>query len=272
MQEESLKDRKASLRECGICVIIPTYNNEGTIADVVTRALAQCDDVIVVNDGCTDGTGEILDGLDCRPVVVELKRNCGKGAALRAGFKYALEQGFKYAITLDGDGQHFPEDIGIMLQAHLNNPEALIVGKRKGLEQVERSKGSKFANAFSNFWFAVQTGHHLDDTQTGYRLYPLKKLRGLRFLTSRYEAELELLVFAAWEGIKLVSEEVSVFYPPVNERVSHFIPAKDFTRISILNVILCLLALIYGLPKAIVRSVRRHISHQPDKLYETKNH
>ena len=213
----------------------------------------QCGDVIVVCDGCTDNTLGILHTLPSLPDIVNLKRNCGKGAALKHGFRRALERGFAYAITLDGDGQHFPEDIPLLLQANIKNPGALIVGKRKGLETMQRSCGSKFANAFSNFWFAVQTGHCLEDTQTGYRLYPLKKLRGLGLLTSRYEAELELLVFASWHGVKLVSIEVDVFYPPLEERVSHFRSGLDFARISLLNGALCCLALVYGLPLTLVR-------------------
>lgn len=245
---------KKTLRDRGICVVIPTYNNAGTIADVVRRTLAQCLDVIVVNDGCTDDTLEVLRGIK-GITIVSYEKNAGKGTALKRGFRKALEMGFAYAITLDADGQHFPEDIPQLLYANIKHPGALIVGQRKGLEKAERSKGSKFANAFSNFWFAVQTGHCLKDTQTGFRLYPLKKLYGLSLLTSRYEAELELLVFASWHGVKLVSKPVNVYYPPAEERVSHFRPALDFTRIFILNTVLCVLAVVYGLPLAIWRGL-----------------
>lgn len=248
-----IQEQKKTLRERGICVIVPTYNNAGTIADVVGRALAQCDDVIVVCDGCTDNTLELLGSMTPRPDILELKTNRGKGTALKEGFRYALSKGFAYAVTIDGDGQHFPEDIPLMLEANIEHPGALIVGARKDLDKMERSGGSKFANKFSNFWFAVQTGHFLPDTQTGYRLYPLKKLHGLSLLTSRYEAELELMVFASWHGVKLVSQPVNVYYPPASERVSHFRPARDFLRITCLNGVLCLLALTYGLPLCICR-------------------
>ncbi len=243
-----MTEQQKTLRDRAICVIIPTYNNAGTIYDVVERALTQCCDVIVVCDGCTDNTLSLLESMPTKPVIVDLKKNQGKGAALKAGFRYARKAGFAYAITLDGDGQHFPEDIPLLLKANQKHPGALIVGERKDLEKAERSGGSKFANAFSNFWFAVQTGQRLKDTQTGYRLYPLKKLHGLALLTSRYEAELELMVFASWHGVKLVSEPVNVFYPSREERVSHFRPGLDFTRISILNTVLCILAVVYGYP------------------------
>ena len=253
MTSASMESKK-TLRDRGICVVIPTYNNVGTIADVVRRALTHCLDVIVVADGCTDGTLEILQNIE-GITIVSYAKNAGKGCALKRGFKKALEMGFAYAITLDADGQHFPEDISTMLQANQRHPGALIVGERKGLEEMERSKGSKFANAFANFWFAIQTGRRLIDTQTGFRLYPLKKLRGLSLLTSRYEAELELLVFASWHGIKIVSVPVNVYYPKPEERVSHFRPIADFSRIFVLNTILCILAVVYGLPLAIWRGL-----------------
>lgn len=248
--------QKKTLRDRGICVIIPTYDNCGTIVDIVKRAQNQCSDVIVVSDGCTDGTVDLLNAMDSPPTVIELKRNCGKGAALRAGFRYALAKGFAYAITIDGDGQHYPEDLPSLLDANMRHPGAIIVGERKDLDTVERSKGSRFANSFSNFWFFVQTGRRLKDTQTGYRLYPLKHLRGLSLLTSRYEAELELMVFASWHGVKLFSEPVRVYYPPREERVSHFRPGMDFLRISILNIVLTVLAVVYGLPLRLFNALR----------------
>lgn len=247
------------LRKRGICVVIPTYNNGGTIGRVVAGALEQCDSVIVVNDGSTDATPGILSGLAKEGLtVVTLDRNSGKGAALKAGFRKALDMGFAYAITLDGDGQHYPEDIATMLRANQEHPGALILGSRM-LDGADRTKGSSFANKFSNFWLWVQTGRKLDDTQTGYRLYPLKKLHGLSLLTSRYEAELELLVFASWHGVDLVPVPVNVYYPPKEERVSHFRPGMDFARISVLNTVLCFLAVVYGLPLRLWRWLMKYV-------------
>ena len=240
------EELKKTLRSRHICVVIPTYNNDKTIKAVVEKSLLYCDDVIVVADGCTDDTMDILHDID-NITLVSYPQNKGKGYALKVGFRKALDKGFSYAITLDGDGQHYPENIPLFLKANQKHPHALIVGSRQ-LDGVCRSKGSSFANKFSNFWFYVQTGKALDDTQTGYRLYPLHKLYGLSFLTSRYEAELELLVFASWHGVKIVPISVQVYYPPREERVSHFRPTKDFVRISVLNTVLCFLAIVYGLP------------------------
>lgn len=246
---------KATLKARGICVVIPTYNNAGTLAKVVREALYYCADVIVVNDGSTDETTQILQGVP-NINVVDYARNRGKGYALKKGFKKALSLGFAYAITIDADGQHLASDIPLLLHANQEYPGALIVGERN-LEGVQRSKGSDFANKFSNFWFYIQTGRKLSDTQTGYRLYPLRKLYGLKLLTSRYEAELELLVFSSWHGVRLVSVPIHVYYPPKEERVSHFRPGKDFLRISVLNTVLCGLAIVYGLPLRIGRLLLR---------------
>ena len=247
-----IEQQRRMLRERGICVVIPTYNNAGTIVDVVRRSKEQCDDIIVVCDGCTDDTMALLQQVE-GITIVSCPHNGGKGIALKRGFQKALKEGFSYAITLDADGQHFPEDIHIFLEANIDHPEAIIVGQRKGMESVERTSGSKFANAFSNFWFCVQTGHRLADTQTGYRLYPLKKLPCLSLLTSRYEAELELMAFSSWQGVEIVSKEVNVFYPPKEKRVSYFRPIKDFSRIFVLNTCLSILAIVYAYPLKLFR-------------------
>ena len=240
-----------------ICVVVPTYNNGGTIATVLRRIAAIAPHIIVVVDGSTDDTREQLSRLsDISLTVVDDRRNRGKGHALVAGFRKAREEGFDYALTIDSDGQHFPEDIPLFVEAIERCPNALVVGARN-LQEENMPGGNTFANKFSNFWFTVQTGIRLPDTQTGFRLYPLHWLSGLRFITSRYEAELELLVLAAWRGVELESVPVRVYYPPEGERVTHFRPVADFARISVLNTLLCGLAVVYGWPRILLRKLRR---------------
>lgn len=228
-----------------ICAVIPTYNNGGTVAEVVRRVLQQGLPVIVVDDGSTDGTQDALKGLDIK--ILRHSQNRGKGIALRTGLEEARRLGYRHALTIDADGQHDPSDIPALVAAAA--PRTLVVGSRN-IAAEGMSSGSTFANRFSNFWFTIQTAHKLPDTQTGFRIYPLEDLPSLKLLTARYEAELTLLVFSAWKGLKLVPVPVKVYYP--EDRVSHFRPFADFFRISVLNTVLCVLALLYGYPRMLI--------------------
>jgi len=230
-----------------ICVIVPTYNNASTIVDVLTRINHQTENIIVVVDGSTDTTNQMLKSLPFVVDVVSYKDNKGKGTALVKGFKRAIKQGFEYALTIDADGQHFPEDIPVLINAFTDNRDALIVGCRN-LREDNMPAGSTFANKFSNFWFTVQTGLKLPDTQTGFRLYPIALMGNMHLMTSRYEAELELLVRSAWDGIRIIPIPINVYYPKPEDRVSFFRPGKDFLRISLLNTLLCFVAIFYGYP------------------------
>jgi uncharacterized protein (DUF2062 family) len=118
-----------------------------------------------------------------------------------------------------------------------------------------------FANKFSNFWFTLETGIRLSDTQSGFRLYPLHKLKGLRFFTTKYEFELEVIVQAAWRNIQVVNIPVKVYYPPRGERVSHFRPLHDFTRISLLNTVLVLVAFLWYWPRKLIN---KHVIHSKE--------
>ena len=235
-----------------ICIIIPTYNNEKTLSAVIDSVLKYIPSIVVVNDGSTDETNCILEQYKEKIKIVSYAINRGKGFALQCGFEYAREQGFKYALTIDSDGQHYADDIPLFIDAKEKYPDALIIGNRN-LTQENIPRKNVFANRFSNFWFALQTGTKLTDTQTGYRLYPLKKMKHLKPFTSRYEAELEMLVRCAWCGIKLISIPIKVYYPPENERVSHFRPGVDFFRIFMLNTLFVVLAVGYGYPSMFFR-------------------
>lgn len=228
-------------------VIVPTYNNQGTLTAVLDALLEYTNHIIVVNDGSTDQTPILLDKYQSQLEIITYKPNKGKGYALKKGFERALEKGYKYAITIDSDGQHYAKDIALFAKEIEKHPNALIVGSRI-LKQKNMKSGSTFANKFSNFWFQLQTGTALPDTQSGFRAYPLHLMGRMKIFTYRYEAELELLVFSAWRGIEMRALPISVYYPPIEEKVSHFRPFQDFFRISLLNSVLVFLAIIYGYP------------------------
>lgn len=249
------------VEENEVCAVIPTYQNAKTLLKVVADVHRVVDTVFVVDDGSNDGTAALLDkatGNERPEKVLTHPKNCGKGAALKTGLTYARQQGFRYAVTVDADGQHRADDIPALLKAVEEEPDALAIGSR-GLKHENMPAKSTFANRFSNFWFALQTLQRLPDTQSGLRVYPLRCLHGLRWMSARYEAELTLLVFSAWAGVKLLPVPVSVYYPPRDQRVTHFRPGRDFTRISVLNTLLCFLMVVYGWPRIFCRQIARGV-------------
>ncbi|GHU87112.1 hypothetical protein FACS1894153_4690 [Bacteroidia bacterium] len=264
-------------------------------------------DIIIVNDGSTDNTSEILckyesintqkyflennsigvsATLNARDntilkktnvFIVDYHKNKGKGYALMQGFKRAIELGYDYAITMDSDGQHLAKDITKFISVLEENRDEknnlLIIGNRfsnastviAGTSTTQQPtlntylisnsiaiatpsyqpKANKFANKFANFWFAVQTQQKAPDTQSGFRMYPLKKLKHFYLFSARYEAELELLVRLVWRGVQIKTVDIDVVYQG-EERITHFRPFKDFFRISIMNTVLTLVAVVYG--------------------------
>ena len=237
-----------------LCVIIPTYNNHKTLRRVIDGVLNYTQDIIVVNDGSTDTTKEILAGYS-QFTQIHVARNQGKGNALREGFAKAKALGFDYAITIDSDGQHFPDDIPVFLDALDNSDKKVLLIGSRNMEQDGVPKKSSFGNKFSNFWFWFETGITLEDTQSGYRLYPLQSLPK-HFFTKKFEFEIEVIVRTAWNGVAVKNIPINILYDP-NERVTHFRPFKDFTRISILNTILVVITLLYIKPRNFFRSFKK---------------
>jgi glycosyltransferase involved in cell wall biosynthesis len=231
------------------CVIIPTYNNDRTLARVIREVLEHVpsDRVIIVNDGATDSTSEILKTFENEVTILVNEVNKGKGFSLRKAFKFAQEKGYDNALTIDSDGQHYPSDIPVLIDQAVQNPGAVIMGSRN-MDQEGVPQKSSFGNKFSNFWFKVETWVTLPDTQTGFRIYPLKPLKRIWLFTNKFELEIEVIVKLAWRFVPFVAVPIQVKYDP-NERVSHFRPARDFTRISILNTVLVLIALIWYYPR-----------------------
>lgn len=227
------------------CVVVPTYNNSATLQAVLEGVQRYATNVIVVNDGSTDSTSEILTNFNNLEVITHAI-NQGKGMALRNAFDRATALGFDYAITIDSDGQHSPDDLPKMVDVLTKNQGKLIMGSR-AMDGEGIPKKSSFGNRFSNFWFWAETGIRLSDTQTGFRAYPLKPMRGMKWFTRRFEFEIEVIVRLAWSNVKFAEQPIAVAYQ--EDRVSHFRPFKDFARISVLNTFLFTAALIFFLPR-----------------------
>lgn len=248
-------DVKKIFQDKKVCVVVPTYNNEQTLSNVLQSILEYTDQIIVVNDGSTDNTARLIQDFS-EVNVVEYSPNKGKGYALQQGFKRALELDFNYAITIDSDGQHFADDLPVFLEKLTDHPAAIIIGARN-MNQASVPGRSSFGNKFSNFWFKVETGLTMNDTQSGYRLYPIKLLKEISFVTRKFEFEVEVLVRSSWSGVEITEVLVKVFYPEKEKRISHFRPFRDFTRISILNTVLVAWTFLFIKPRDFFRIVKK---------------
>ena len=199
--KESPNTYRQAFETHNACVLVPTYNNAGTLHTVLSSILDYTNQVIVVNDGSTDATAEILSQF---PQVdkIEYANNKGKGKALRIGFEHAIQKGYDYAITIDTDGQHFAKDLPLFLEKLETEKAAIIIGARN-LHMENMPGKNTFANKFSNFWFKVETGIDAPDTQSGFRLYPVYLMKDMRFYGTKYEFEVEVLVRSAWKRIDI---------------------------------------------------------------------
>ncbi|GAA4323818.1 DUF2062 domain-containing protein [Pontixanthobacter gangjinensis] len=236
--------------ELNCCVIVPTYNNAHSLENFLTDLRLYTNSIIIINDGSTDETAQILE----QHHDLHLKKhpeNRGKGIALKTGFKFAEELGYDYAITIDSDGQHYPDDLDVFLSElesrNEADPELLLVGDRNMGRDGIPGKSSK-GNRFSNFWFLVVTGIELHDTQSGYRLYPVKLINSLKLITWKFELEIEVLVKAAWKKAEVKNIPIKVLYQE-GERVTHFRPFWDIVRIVLLYMWFVLVSFFYIHPR-----------------------
>ncbi len=221
------------IRELKILIVIPVYNHGSTLPAVVKSVLATGYDVLVVDDGSNDNCLEAITHLPC--LTFRWNQNRGKGAALMYGGAKAAELGFDTIITIDADGQHSASDIPLLVEKAKNSRDpVLIIGARQMIQKtVPRS--SHFGRSFSNFWVRLECGLELDDTQSGFRLYPVKELLQLKLTRLRYDFEIETIVKLAWAGINIASVPVKVHYPPADKRISHFHKIKDNLRLTLLH-------------------------------------
>jgi glycosyltransferase involved in cell wall biosynthesis len=211
-------------------IVIPVYNHEATIAEVVRQSLDFDFPVFVVDDGSTDASCERIPD-SASVTILRHAQNRGKGAALLTGFAAAALVA-DWAVTLDADGQHRPEDIPQLLAVVPEGMRPIVVGRREGMQAEHVPRSSRFGRKFSNFWVQSAGGPHVADTQSGMRLYPLPETLSLPVRARRFQFEVEVLVKACWYGVPVLEAPVEVIYAPKGNRISHYRGFVDFMRNS----------------------------------------
>ena len=207
-----------------VCVVIPTYNEAGTISVLVKQICKQDLDVVVVDDGSTDNTGQFAESSGA--AVLKNKVNQGKGASLIKGFDSALKNNYDAVITMDGDGQHLPEEIPDFIRAAQNPDKGIIIGNRMS-QRRNMPLVRVWTNKFMSWIISKITGQKIPDSQCGFRLIKKEVLARLHLVTSKYEIESEILIKASRLGFKIASVPIRSIY--VGER-SHINPFFDTLR------------------------------------------
>ncbi len=221
-------------------ILIPVYNHAGTLREIVAESLRTGLDVLVVDDGSTDGAASAIMGLSCK--ILRLERNLGKGAAILAGVRLASQWGYDAVITLDADGQHYPSDALRLLAVVREGKRwpVVVIGEREGMDGTDVPRSSRFGMRFSNFWVYIECGMHVRDSQSGFRLYPVHALLSLKIDCLRYDFEIEALVKLIWAGIPVKGVPVRCLYQEGSGRISHFHMIKDNLRLTRLHARLVL--------------------------------
>ena len=210
--------------------MIPVYNHAGTVARVVKDAQKLGYPVFVVDDGSTDDTYDRIK--EIKGVhILRHEQNQGKGAAILTGFAAAAEVA-DWAITVDADGQHYPEDAKKLIKAIPKNSRPIVAGARAGMAGKHVPWTSSFGRKFSNFWVRTSGGPAISDSQSGFRIYPLPEVLNLKTKARRFQFEVEILVHANRNGISVIEAPIRVRYNPEGGRISHFRPFVDFCRNS----------------------------------------
>lgn len=215
-------------------VVIPAYNEGATIKGLAERCLQLVPNVIVVDDGSDDNTRDVLADLDV--VLLSNQSNKGKAASLLRGMHYACEHfGVDVIITLDGDGQHHPEDIPMLCLIAEKQPGHIIIAARL-LNQHTAPKLRLFANKFADFWVSWAAGQRIYDTQSGFRLYPRELLDKVSVSHDKHHSfvfESEMLIEAVRNGYRCISAPIESVYIH-GSRPSHFRPVVDITHIVLM--------------------------------------
>ncbi len=213
--------------------IIPALNCAATIADVARDTRGKLDTILVIDDGSADKTGEIASRAGA--TVLRNDPNLGKGVSLRRGFEWCVENGISHAITIDGDGQHLSSQIPPLLKCATENPRAIVIGERVFDESIVAEK-NLLGNRIANRWVEIACNESIPDTQSGFRVYPTAETLNLSTRANRFAFETEVLIRGVRAGMNIRSVPTEAYYPPADERQSHYRPFVDSVRIIVVVI------------------------------------
>jgi glycosyltransferase involved in cell wall biosynthesis len=208
-----------------ILIIIPAYNEEKSIENLLKELKKNFKNILVIDDGSTDKTKEIVQNEEV--ILISHKINKGKGEALKTGFKYAIEKNFPAVITMDGDGQHLPEEALKFVEKYKKNKKTgILIGKRDIFSR-DMPLIRKITNISMSILISILSFQWIPDTQCGFRLIKTDVIKRIRLYTSHFETESEILIKACLKGIKIKSIPVTTVY---REEKSKIKPLKDTIR------------------------------------------
>ena len=211
------------------CALIPAFNAAPYIANVVKGTQPHVEQVVVIDDGSGDGTAQVAQaaGATC----LRSDTNCGKASALRTGIAFACAQDFTHAITLDGDGQHLPEDIPVMISVAKETGADLVIGARS-FDRARMPRARYYSNTIGSRLASALVGCEIRDSQSGFRLFQLDKLRETKLRSRSYELEMEILIKMARSGCTIAHAPVHMVYDDGQAR-SKMKPVRDTISICL---------------------------------------
>ncbi|MGQ9608997.1 MAG: glycosyltransferase family 2 protein [bacterium] len=211
-----------------ICILLPGYNEEKMIGQIVSKARKVINDVIVIDDGSTDDTYQIAKSAGA--IVIRHEVNKGKGAALKTGFQYALEHNYQAVITMDSDGQHDVNDIPNFLNALSEKKTGIIIGSRmKDISTMPAIR--KVTNKLTSYISSLLMRQKVDDSQSGFRLITSDVLRSIKLESDRYDMESEILIKASRAGFQIISVPIKTIYGQEKSKINPLIDTYRFIRL-----------------------------------------
>ncbi len=213
-----------------VCIVIPTYNEAKAIANLIGKIREQEIEVVVIDDGSQDNTSEIAS--DNGAIVLRNENNQGKGASLIKGFRYALNSGFDAVITMDGDGQHLPEEIPCFIRLAKYSNSGILIGNRM-FKRKSMPSARVITNKFMSRLISLVTGQNIPDTQCGFRLIKKEVLEKINLKTSKYETESEIIIKASRLGFKIESVPIKTIYSGEKSQINPFIDTLRFIKFMI---------------------------------------